>query len=206
MVVNCPNCGKENKNTNIKCEFCSIQLIDENRINQQNNFFVNENDVETKEINVSPKTVGCLGKILSLIFIGPWLLIGIAFLGIGLFSIISEHNQAKGYEETTGILIDYDNCTYEDGDELCEAIYEYQVNGVTYTVSPNLLSDPDSFAERNTVYYNPNNPSESIMYSSWNIITIIGLIIIIVIIVTSILKKKKMKKILKGEENIIVKV
>ena len=34
MVVNCPNCGKENKNTNIKCEFCSIQLIDENRINQ----------------------------------------------------------------------------------------------------------------------------------------------------------------------------
>ena len=164
MVVNCPNCGKENKNTNIKCEFCSTQLIDENNFNKHSNFLVNDNDGETKEINVSPKTVGCLGKILSLMFIGPWLLFGVVFIGVGLFSSISEYNQSKGYEKTTGILKDYGDCTYDDGDELCEAIYEYQVNGDTYKVSPNALRERDGFADRDAVYYNPNNPSESIMY------------------------------------------
>ena len=32
----CPNCGKENKNTNVKCEFCSTQLIDINEYNSPN--------------------------------------------------------------------------------------------------------------------------------------------------------------------------
>ena len=64
MVVNCPNCGKENKNTNIKCEFCSTQLIDVNEINQHSDFSFNGNNVETKEINVSTKKVGCLSSIL----------------------------------------------------------------------------------------------------------------------------------------------
>ena len=38
MVVNCPNCGRENKNTNIKCEFCSTQLINENKFNNGDTF------------------------------------------------------------------------------------------------------------------------------------------------------------------------
>lgn len=206
MVVCCPNCGKENKNTNIKCEFCSTQLIDENEFNQHSNFAVDDNIAETKEINVSSKKVGCLSSILSLIFVGPWLLFGIVFLGVGLFSSISEHNQAKGYEKTTGILKDYVNCTYDDGNELCEAVYEYQVNGVTYTVSPSTLSNTEGFNERDTVYYNPNNPSESIMYSSWNSLTIVGAIIVIVVIVILISINNTNKKILKGKDNITMKV
>ena len=197
MVVNCPNCERENKNTNIKCEFCSTQLIDKNKYNQHSNFLVNANDAETKEINVSSKTVGCLGKILSLMFIGPWMLFGIVFLGVGLFSSISEHNQTKGYEKTTGILT---NCIVD------KAIYEYQVNGDTYIASPNMSSNCDGFKERDIVYYNPNNPSESIMYANWSILIIIGLILVIVPIIILIYINNQKKKILKGEENITMKV
>ena len=198
MVVNCPNCGKENKNTNIKCEFCLSQLIDKKEFS--------DNVVETKEINVSTKKVGCISSILSLIFVGPWLLFGIVFLGVGLFSSISEYNQAKGYEKTTGILKGYSDCTYNDGDELCEAIYEYQVNGVVYTVSPSLLSDPDGFAKSDIVYYNPTNPSESIMYANWSILTIVGFIIVLVVIIILILANNKKKKILKDKDNITMTV
>ena len=198
MVVNCPNCGKENKNTNIKCEFCSTQLIDENKFNRQGDFEINDNIVEINGVNVSPKKVrGCLSSILSLIFVGPWLLVGIVFLGVGLFSSISEHNQTKGYKKTTGILT---NCIVD------EAIYEYQVNGDTYTASPNMSSNCDVFKERDIVYYNPNNPSESIMYANWNIITITGLILVIVPVIILIYTKNKKKKILKSEQNIKMKV
>lgn len=98
---------------------------------------------------------------------------GIAFFGVGLFSSISEHNKTKGYEKTIAILKDYTNCTYDDGSELCEVIYDYQVNGVIYTVSPSTLSNSSGFEERDTVYYNSNNPSESIMYASWSNLTIV---------------------------------
>lgn len=206
MVVNCPNCGKENKNTNIKCEFCSTKLIDENKFNQHSNFLVNDKAGETKEINVSPKKAGCLSSILILIFVGPWLLAGIAFLGIGLYYSISEHNQTKGYEKTTGILKYYANCTYDDGNELCKATYEYQVNGITYTVSPSSLRNSGGFEESDTVYYNPNNPSESIMYAGWSNLTIVGLIIVIVVSAILISINSSMKKISKGKDNITTKV
>lgn len=197
MVVKCPNCGKENKNTNIKCEFCSTQLIDENKFNQYDNFVINSDGIETKVINVSPKTVGCLGKILSLMFVGPWILAGIVFLGVGLFSSISERNYTKEFEQTTGILT---NCVVD------EAIYEYQVNGDTYIASPSRSSNCDGFKERDIVYYNPNNPSESIMYANWSILIIIGLILVIVPVIILIYTNNQKKKILKGEENITMKV
>jgi len=202
----CPNCKKENKNTNIRCEFCSTQLIDVNEFNQQGIFTPNGNIVEAKEINVSTKKVGCLSNILILIFVGPWLLVGIAFFGVGLFSIISEHNQTKGYEKTTGILKDYTNCSYEDGSELCEAIYEYQVNGITYSVSPSSLRNIGGFQQNDIVYYNPNNPSESVMYAGWGTLTIVGFIIVIVVIVIFVLKNIIMKKISKGKDNITMNV
>lgn len=202
----CPNCRNENKNTNIKCEFCSTQLIDVNDFNQQGVITSNGNIVETKEIKVSTKKVGFLSNILILIFVGPWLLMGIAFLGIGLFSSISEHNQTKGYEQTTAILKDYKNCTHDDGSELCEAIYEYQLNGITYSISPNLLSNRDGFDKSAIVYYNPNNPSESVMHAGWSILTIVGFIIVIVVIVIFVFKTILMKKILEGKDNITMNI
>lgn len=198
MIMICPNCGKENKNTNIKCEFCSTQLIDVNSFNQKGILLENGNILNNNGTEVSSKKAGCLIYILILIFNGPFLLTGLAFLGVGLFSSISEHNQTKDYEETTAILKDYTNCNYDDGTEFCEAIYEYQVNGITYTVSPKLRSNRSGFKYTDTVYYNPNNPSESIMYADWNSLTIIGTvilsIIIVIFIITAIVIKKKKRK------------
>ena len=186
MVVNCPNCGKENKNTNIKCEFCSTQLIDENNFNKYDNFLVNNDGIETKIINISAKNDDYLGKFLISIFVVPWILGGILFLGIGLFFNIYERNQAKGYEKTIGLLIEY------NGDE---AIYEYHVNEDTYTVSPKMTSNLNIFAEQDTVYYNPNNPSESIVYTNWSIFTVTGFIVAIVPIIILLFVNKKRKKL-----------
>ena len=62
------------------------------------------------------------------------------------------------------------------------------------------------FEERDTVYYNPNNPSESIMYASWSNLTIVGFIIIIVVSAILISINKVIKKIAKGKDNITMKV
>lgn len=202
----CPNCRKENKNTNIRCEFCSTQLIDINEFNQQGALIENGNIVETKEIKVSTKKIGCLSNILILIFLSPWLLVGILFLGFSIFSSVSERNQTKGYDKTTAILKDYTNCHYDDGSELCEAIYEYQVNGITYSVSTNSLSNRGGFDDSDTVYYNPNNPSESVIYAGWSTLTIVGAIIVSVVIVIFVFKTIFMKKILKGKDNITMNV
>lgn len=198
----CPNCSKENKSTNIRCEFCSTQLIDENEFDSQVIFKINDNVVSSKDIKFSEKKVGCLSSILPLIFVGPWLLIGIVFLGVGLYASISEHNQTKGYEKTTAILKKYINCEYEDGSQVCNGIYEYEVNGINYTVSPNLLTTHDGFDEIGTVYYNPKNPSESVMYAGWGNFIIIGIIIISVAVVIFISKTIFVKKILKNKDNI----
>lgn len=161
MVVFCPHCKKLNKKTNIQCEFCATQLIDVNKISK---------------IDIPTKKASWILIIFALLFVGPFLLPGILFLGVGLFDGIHEYTQTKGYEKTIATLKDYTNCTYNDE---CKAIYEYQVDGIIYTVSPDLLGNSDAFAKNDTVYYNPNNPSESIIYTGWNISVIIGLILII---------------------------
>lgn len=80
------------------------------------------------------------------------------------------------------------------------------MNGITYSVSPSILSNRGGFEENETVYYNPNNPSESIMYACWSTITIIGVIIIIVVIVIFVFKNIFMEKLSKGKDNITMNV
>lgn len=199
----CPNCKKENKKENIKCEFCLTQLIDVNKHNYQESFISNDETEENQEFIVPTKKVNCLRKIITLIFVGPWLLIGLLFLGVGLFSSISEHYKTKEYKQATAILKDYKNCTNENGSEFCEAIYEYQINGVTYSVSPSRLSERDDFSEKDTVYYNPKNPSEAIMYAGWNSLAIWGFIMVAIAIIVLIFKDKFTTITSKNEVEII---
>lgn len=198
----CPNCKNDNKNTNIRCDFCSARL---NYVDV--NDYLNEyKNLETKKVNISSKKVGCLGGIISLIFFGPMLLIGILFIGIGLYSSISVHNETKGYEKTTGILKDYENCYYDDGRELCGAKYEYQVNGVTYFSSSSTISSKDGFNESETVYYNPSNPSESVIYADWNHFISVGFLFATVPILFLIIFLGVIKKISNGKDNIMIEV
>ena len=133
----CRNCGKENKNTNIRCEFCNTQFIDDNYFNQENIMSDTSNVLSTKNIEVSTKKIGCFSVILSLLLNGMWILFALAFIVFGFYSYISEHNQTKNYNKTFATLVSYKNCRNDDGTEICNAVYEYEVNGVTYTTSPN---------------------------------------------------------------------
>lgn len=171
----CNKCGRKNKNTNIRCEFCSNQLIDVETYQQSK-----INDVVILNGEHS-KASGCIIKLIVFMSLGPFLLAGILFFMVGLFATISEENQIRDYEKTTGVLKGYTSCEYDDGSELCRVKYEYQVNEKSYTVSPNSLGDMESFKSEEVVYYNPNNPQESIIRAGWHVHMIFGGILTIVI-------------------------
>lgn len=67
----CPNCGNENKSTNIRCEYCSHELISESELNEET--------CELQEVQVSARKFGCLSNIFFLIILGPFLFICISF-------------------------------------------------------------------------------------------------------------------------------
>ena len=130
-----------------------------------------------------------------MIFIfAPWFLIGLVFIGVSSYSNISDNTKSKDYLETEGKLVGYKNCQYDnDGDELCDAVYEYTVNGVTYKGSPNLLSNRSGFKQTTLVKYNPNNPSEYVMNSGRNGSLIAGIIMVTVVSVIFISIKISIK-------------
>lgn len=193
----CKNCGKENKNTNIRCEVCNSELIDTNSyFNQENIVYETNTILNPQQIEVSTKKIGFFSVIFGLLLNGIWILIALVFIGFGLYSYISEHSPTKNYNETNATLVSYKNCRNDDGTEICNAVYEYEVNGITYTTSPNYLSNRGGFSTIETVYYNPSNPSESIIYASdvYIILIVIGFISLFVIIFSSIYKAVKIKK------------
>lgn len=197
MIKQCPNCGQNNKTTNIKCEFCDCELIPCEENSMAANFSTTNHVAAAK---ISPKKIGCITNIGLFFSLGMFILAGILFTGIGLYSYISEHNKTKNFDSTTATLKDFPFCRYDDDTEICEALYEYQVNGVTYTVSPDLQSNPSSFKTTETVYYNPNNPSDAIIYANCETLIITGGIILAVIITifivvnVKIFKANKVKK------------
>ena len=111
--------------------------------------------------------------------------IAILFIIVGGISFIKEYTKAMKYEETIGILENYDSCN-ENG---CQAIYSYEVNGEKYYASPDLISD--SFKETAKVYYNPESPSENVMNSNWHVLFIGGCVILMI---TKIFGKRTIAK------------
>ena len=123
------------------------------------------------------------------------------FLSGGIFKIFAymcilfggmfwtkEFITSRSYVKTVGTFIDYVGCN----DGVCGAQYIYEVNGIEYYVSPNL--DSNSFPEEADVYYNPENPGEAMMFSSWHILFITG----VVMLVGIELFNKKMKSLIFG--------
>lgn len=192
--VKCPNCGCENKNTNIRCESCGTEL---NHIEQNNNFLNRDySQLNVKTIDLGSKKVKHITSAILIFILSPWFLVGLAFIGVSLYSNITDNSKSKNYLKTEGKLVSYENCQYDDdGDELCNGVYEYTVNGVTYKGSPNLLSNRSGFKQTATVKYNPNNPSEYVMNSSWNGLLIAGIIIVTVALLIFIWSKNSIKKL-----------
>ena len=184
-VVNCPTCGHENKNTNIQCESCGAELISIN-----NSRFKLENiDLNSK------KTKRTINLVLLIMFI-PCFIIGFVF--IFSWSLINKPNidGFNNYLKANGKFLELDNCKYVDNDEMCNAVYEYTVNDVTYKGSPNYYSNRLGFKQDVIVYYNPNNPSEYFIGDTdLNGFKNIGIIIIVLSLIIFIIIKVMLKKL-----------
>ena len=200
-TVKCPNCGHENKNTNIRCESCGTEL---NHIEQSSNFLNKDySQANVKTIDLGSKKSKRITSAILIFILAPWFLGGLVFIGVSSYSNITDNNKSKNYLETEGKLVSYENCQYDDdGDELCNGVYEYTVNGVTYKGSPNLLSNRSGFKQTATVKYNPDNPNEYVMNSGWNGLLIAGIIMVTVVVVIFIAVKTSIKKISKKVNDI----
>lgn len=98
------------------------------------------------------------------------LLIGIVLISIGIWDLASD--QTKGYEKTTGRLVDY--TLYEAGGydaarktqtaDTYRLIYSYTVNDEPYTLSTDYgTSIVPSFGSEAEILYNPENPDEAVI-------------------------------------------
>lgn len=113
------------------------------------------------------------------------LIIGIVLFSLGIRNTVSD--KAKGYEKTTGRLVDY--TLYEAGGydaarktqtaDTYRLIYSYTVNGETYTLSTDYgTSIVPSFGSEAEILYNAENPGEAVVggpNQSGNQLILIGL-------------------------------
>ncbi len=205
--MKCMNCGAENKNTNIKCECCGAELRTENN-------FLNKDysQVEKPNIDLNSRPMKVITTVILVIILAPWFLAAVAFTGVSAYSIISDNNKSKGYSETVGTLVRYDRREktghkgYTDsGNPLCTGVYEYTVDGVTYQGSPKQISNKSDFEQTILVKYNPDNPSEYVMDSHWNILLISGIVMILVVVGIFIAAKIYLNKKLDRANSIINK-
>lgn len=193
-TIKCPNCGTKNKNTNIRCEVCGIEL---NHISQD--YTITNTDILQRNIN--KKSIKNLNIVVTIILgfvLFPFFLTGLIFSGVSTYLIISENNEAKNYSQTEGTLVKYDNIHDDDnGDEVCTGIYEYDVNGIKYYGSPKKISTRSSFKQTLTIRYNPNNPNEYVITSNWIGLLTSGIIMIVITVVIFAFSKIKIKMAIK---------
>lgn len=118
-------------------------------------------------------TSNFIGKMFRFLFGGGvFVLFSIIFICVGGSLFIKECLVAKDYVKTIGIFEDYTSCS----DGVCGSRYSYVVDGETYYVSSDLNSN--YFPEKDNVYYNPGNPSESMMFSNWHVLFIAGVVML----------------------------
>lgn len=191
----CKNCGKENKDTNIKCEICNYEL--------QNL----EDILKPKKVKITLEQKICMlfFRIICIIMIAY----GLFAISSSIYSIILENKIKKEYNQTNATLVEYTNCQFdEENIEICSAIYKYEVNDNTYTMLLDLDAVRDVYPDTEIVYYNPNNHRETAMYFGieryvYRIFGIVSGIVIIPIAVFIILFTNSIYKLLKEPKKVL---
>ena len=206
--MKCPFCGNENKNTNIKCEVCGEILHPEEEIKNEETAspeiqfqkvdFMNTRADEAPGEIVTGKKFGCFSNIIIAIVTIPWMLAGLAFIGVSLYSIMHNNKISKDYKKAEGTLIDYAVSRDSEGKTEYKGIYEFEVDGVKYNASPDTVGSKSSFKKKATVKYNPDYPNENIMESGWGGLLLTGIIMEIVIIGIIFFIKRKIRKLSDG--------
>ena len=96
------------------------------------------------------------------------ILVGLLFVGIGIYSLISDKEKAKRCtQETSGTIVELKKETSEDSDGHTEYVYypiiRYTAKGNTITKKSNIGSSNYSkyrVNEKVTIFYNPNKVEE----------------------------------------------
>ena len=101
-------------------------------------------------------------RIIILIIEVVWLLFGLFGIGYGTYSLVYDSVITKGYQKTEGQLIMVENC---DANLVCTGVYKYYLGDTLYTTSTEDLRSKDDFKQYETIYYNPAEPSESVIAS-----------------------------------------
>lgn len=177
----CPGCGKENKNTNIRCESCNQQLIDESKYKEPSIVYLNTDKTnQSRTTEKSLKTTKLIIILIAIFMSGPSLVAGLVIGGIGTYGVINQNIKATNYEKTSGKLVDKNNCSIDEESKntTCNGVYQYEVAGKTYTVKSDVATDKLNIEQ--IVYYNPSNPEESLIKEpSWFIFIGVGLFILV---------------------------
>ena len=203
--MKCNMCSYENKNTNIKCEQCGNVLIDVEKVNNDLEFGNPINDVPVARLKS-----GSFKKLIIIVLIfffeSPFIVMGVFLFGLGINFYVLEGKEIENYKEASGVLVDYVDCSNDEEDELCLGLYEYEIDGVVYSVKNNVSTNPEDLEKEEKVYYDENNPDEAfIKLKFWDTLLGIGLKIIIItlipIIIVLFIFKKTNKVVDLEEEN-----
>lgn len=191
--MKCNKCSFENKSTNIKCEQCGNVLIDVEKVNNDLEFV---NPINNPEVEKKARGIGkFIIIVIILLFEGPFILAGVFLFGFGIYLNVSENKIIKNYKETSGVLVDYVDCSYNENGETCLGLYEYEIDGVVYSVKNNVSTNPEDLEKKAKVYYDENNPEEALIKTNFlDLLWSVGLVIIVftlipIIIVLFIFKK-----------------
>lgn len=87
-TIKCPNCGNDNKNTNIRCENCGTEL------NSIDDFYTTSNK-NYPIITLDSKQSYCFFKILLMFFTIPSILFALGFIGVGTYCMIFDNYQSN---------------------------------------------------------------------------------------------------------------
>ncbi len=183
--MRCKNCGAENRNTNTQCDFCN-EIFDEQYYN---------NCEENFQLFLGNKIGKRLNNVVLILLLIPWLLIGLLFIGVSTYSKVLDFIKSKNYITANATLVGYSDCERRGEEELCSAIYEYEVDGITYKASSSLISSKSNFSQIDKVKYNPENPKEYSMNKGWNFLFVVGIIMIIVPIMIFVFIQKNWIKV-----------
>ena len=92
------------------------------------------------------------------------IIVGLIFVGAGVFLIIRTNNKLKGLDGVTKATEINENCQEEmdtDGNKtICHPIYTYEVDGVTYQCKSNDAGASSVNTKKNKVFYDTKNPDK----------------------------------------------
>lgn len=118
-----------------------------------------------------------ISKVFMFMFSGKMLKAALIFMSImGTLFFIGEYRTSKKYTEIVAVNINNEICL-DTG--YCDGEYEYIVNGIKYYAHYD--NDRDHYNKYAKVYYNPNNPSEYMMFSNWHVLIFGSLGILLII-------------------------